>query len=390
MTSARVARCSAMSLSRTVLTTAALGAAVLAPSAAHAAQGFTAVTVDGKVSHLQSDAIPGFKPVPAKITGLAGGERVVGLDRAPSGELLALTSAGNIDSLDASTGKATPKFSAAVTAPVDPNGALTFAVAPDGATARIITAGRDVTVNLATGAATPGSGLTFAAGDPHAGAQATPALDYAADGRLIGVAAAQGAFAAQTAAGAATLSTLAKLPFPGVEPVRSTVASDGSVWTVATLGTSRTASKQSRMVRYDPATGRVTGQDGVFLQVKLAALAADGPVADDHTKPKATFSKKVLRRKATDGRAYFQGLRIKVDEGGQTVASLRYRGKIVGFGLVTLDRPGASTLQVGPRKGQNALLRKAAAAHRRAVLHLTVRDWAGNKRIYDVPVQLSL
>jgi hypothetical protein len=36
-----------MPLSRTLLTTAAaLGAAVLVPSAAHAAQGFTAVTVD--------------------------------------------------------------------------------------------------------------------------------------------------------------------------------------------------------------------------------------------------------------------------------------------------------------------------------------------------------
>jgi hypothetical protein len=24
------------------------------------------------------------------------------------------------------------------------------------------------------------------------------------------------------------------------------------------------------------------------------------------------------------------------------------------------------------------------------VVHLTVRDWAGNKRVYDVPVTLSL
>ena len=69
---------------------------------------------------------------------------IVGLDRAPSGELLALTSAGNIASVDRDTGKATAKFAAPVTAAVDPNAALTFAVAPDGASARIITAGRDV------------------------------------------------------------------------------------------------------------------------------------------------------------------------------------------------------------------------------------------------------
>jgi hypothetical protein len=379
-----------MPLPRALLTTVALGAALLVPSAANAAEGFTAVTADGHVGHLQSDAIPGFRKVPVKITGLAAGERVVGLDRTPSGELIALTSTGHIDALDAATGKATARFAAAVTAPVDANAALTFAVAPDGASARIVTAGRDESIDLTTGAASAGGGLTFVAGDPHAGARATPALDYGRDGRLVGVAAAQGVFAVQTAPGAATLSTLANLPFPGHEPVRSTVASDGSVWTTAALGTTPQGSKQSRLVRYDPATGRVSGQNGVFLQVKLAALAADGQVPDDHAKPKATFSHKVLRRTVTRGHTSYQGLHIQVNEGGQTVASLRYRGKIAGFGLVTLDRPGSATLQIGPRKGLGATLRRAAAAHRRAVVHLTVRDWAGNKRIYDVPVRLSL
>jgi hypothetical protein len=99
-------------------------------------------------------------PKPVKVAGLAAGERVVGLDRAPSGEVLALTSAGRIAVLDATTGKATPKLAAPVTGPVDPNAALTFAVTPDGTSARIITAGRDVTVNLTTGAATAGTGLT--------------------------------------------------------------------------------------------------------------------------------------------------------------------------------------------------------------------------------------
>ena len=304
-----------MPFPRTLLTAAALGAAILVPSAAHAAEGFTAVTVDGQVSHLQSDAVPDLKPVPVKVTGLAAGERIVGLDRAPSGELLALTSAGKIDSLDASTGKATAKFAGA---------------------------------------------------------------------------AAQGAFVAQTTAGAATIGALATLPFPGNEPVRSTAASDGSVWTTATLGTKPGSSKQSRLVRYDPATGRMSGQNGVFLFVKIAAIASDGQVADDHTAPRATFSDKVLRRKVSRGNAYFQGLRIKVDEGGQTTASLRYRGKLAGFGLVSLDRAGSSTLQIGPRKAMGATLRKAAAAHRRALVHLTVHDWAGNKRVYDVPVRLSL
>ena len=96
-----------MSLSsRTLLTTAALAAAVLAPSAAQAAEGFTAVTSDGRIVQLHSDSSPGLTGI-HKVTGLAAGERIVGLDRTPAGELVALTSAGNIASVDRDTGKAT-------------------------------------------------------------------------------------------------------------------------------------------------------------------------------------------------------------------------------------------------------------------------------------------
>ena len=250
-----------MSLSsRTLLTTAALAAAVIAPSAANAAEGFTAVTSTGDVVQLHSDSAPGVTGV-HKVTGLAAGESIVGLDRTPTGELLGLTSAGNIASVDRDTGKATPKFPAPVTTAVAANAAVTFAVAPDGASARIITPGRDVVINLATGAAINGPGLTFAAGDPHAGAQAAPALDYAADGRLIGVDAGQGAYAVQTAAGAATLQTLAGVPFKTIEPTRATVASDGSVWTATNLSDKPNRAPQSRLVRYDPATGKITEPD---------------------------------------------------------------------------------------------------------------------------------
>jgi len=379
-----------MSLSsRTLLATAALGAALFAPSAANAAEGFTGVTSAGQIVELHSDSSPGLSGI-HKVTGLAAGERVVGLDRAPSGELLALTSAGNIASVDRATGKATPRFAAPVTAAVDPNAALTFAVAPDGASARIITAGRDVTINLTTGAATNGPGLTFAAGDAHAGAQATPALDYAADGRLIGIAAAQSAYAAQTAPGAATLQTLAKVPYSTIEPTRATVASDGSVWTATNLTAKANRPAQSRLVRYDPATGAIRGQNGAFLGVRLDALTADGPVADDKTAPKATFSGTVLRREVKRGYAFWTGLRVNTNEGGQTVASIRLNGKVAGFGLVTLDSAGSGRLDFGANKKYGAALRRGAAAHRRVVVHLAVHDWAGNKHIYDKVLRLAL
>src|ERR1700754_4714995 len=158
-----------MSLSsRTLLTTAALAAAVIAPSAANAAEGFTAVTSTGDVVQLHSDTGPGLTGV-HKVTGLAAGESVVGLDRAPTGELLGLTTAGNIVSVNRDTGKATAKFAAPLTTAAPADAPVPSAVAPDGAGARIIPPGRDIVVNLATGAATDGAGVTFAAGDPHAG-----------------------------------------------------------------------------------------------------------------------------------------------------------------------------------------------------------------------------
>ena len=60
-----------MSLTRTLLTTAALGASVIVPSAAQAAEGFTGVTSGGNVVHFQTDTIPGLSPKPVNVTGLA-------------------------------------------------------------------------------------------------------------------------------------------------------------------------------------------------------------------------------------------------------------------------------------------------------------------------------
>jgi uncharacterized protein DUF4394 len=374
--------------SPTLLTAAALAAAVIAPSAANAAEGFTAATSSGDIVQLHSDTGPGMSGIHA-VTGLAAGEQIVGLDRAPSGELLALTSAGRIASVDRATGKATPKFPAAVTAAVDRNAPVTFAVAHDGATARIVAPGRDVVVDLATGAVANGPGLTFAAGDPHAGAQAAPSLDYGADGRLIGVDGAQTAYAVQSAAGAATLSTLGGVPFPAIEPLRSTVASDGSVWTAANLTAKANRPAQSRLVRYDPATGQVRAQSA-FLGVRVQALAAEGQVADDTKAPKASSSGKVLRRTSQHGKpALWTGLRVKTSEGGQTLASIRVNGKVAGMALGTVYRAGTVRLDFGANRKYAAALRRAAAQHRRVVVHITVNDWARNKLVFDRVVRLS-
>jgi hypothetical protein len=276
-----------------------------------------------------------------------------------------------------------------VTSAVDPNAPLTFAVAPNGSTARIITAGRDVTVNLANGAATNNAPLSFAAGDPHAGLQPTPALDYAADGSLIGVAGAQNAFVAQTAPAASTLKSLAATPFPTLEPLRATVASDGSVWAIANYSNNKNRAPQSRVVRYDPATGAISGQNGVFFLRQLAAVADDGHVADDTTAPKAILKGRVLRRHDLHGQPWYTGLRAKINEGGQIIGSMRLHGNIVTFGLGTIDQAGTVNVEFGASKKGDAALRRAIRNHGRVLVHLTVHDFAGNKHIYERRMGLS-
>ena len=141
-----------MSLSsRTLLTTAALAAAVIAPSAANAAEGFTAVTSTGDVVQLHSDTASRAdrrpqghgprrrrehrRPRP-RADGRAarphlGRQHRLGRPRHRQGD-------GEV-----------PRAPSRPPSPPTPR--VTFAVAPDGASARIITPGRDVVVNLADG-----------------------------------------------------------------------------------------------------------------------------------------------------------------------------------------------------------------------------------------------
>jgi hypothetical protein len=58
--------------------------------------------------------------------------------------------------------------------------------------------------------------------------------------------------------------------------------------------------------------------------------------------------------------------------------------------LSSLERAGSAHLQFGANKKYGAALRRAAAAHRRVVVHVTVNDWARNKHIYDRAMRLSL
>jgi hypothetical protein len=112
---------------------------------------------------------------------------------------------------------------------------------------------------------------------------------------------------------------------------------------------------QSRFVRYDPAKGRLTGASGVFLGVELAAVADDGKVADDTTKPTASIRGRVLRRHVSHRFSYYGPLGVKLGEPGQAIGELLLGGKNVGFGLASSDVAGLVDMQFTPRRASARL-----------------------------------
>lgn len=69
---------------------------------------------------------------------------------------------------------------------------------------------------------------------------------------------------------------------------------------------------------------------------------------------------------------------------------MRLDGKIIGMGLVTRYSAGSASMDFGSGKKNAPALRRAAEAHRKVVVHITVHDFAGNKHVYDRSLRLSL
>jgi hypothetical protein len=65
-------------------------------------------------------------------------------------------------------------------------------------------------------------------------------------------------------------------------------------------------------------------------------------------------------------------------------------GKTVASGFESTYTAGLIGIDVFPRKAARGELHRAAAAGRRAVVRVTLHDFAGNKRTYQRVVHLSL
>lgn len=363
-----------------------LAAALPAPALAHAAQsshdaqGFVGVTDTGRVVRFSDRTLPAIS-MPVAVSGLRAGDAIIALDRAPSGELLALGRSSAIYTLDPRTGRASQRLTP-FTGSIDPSAPVTFSIAPDGTTALVMGPGVDENVNLTTGTATPAPPPAYAPGDPHAGQTPALAADALSDGRLAGIDAAHRDFVVQQSAGG-PLTTSTAVPGALENPTRVTVAPDGSVWLAAKLGANNGREyHQTRLVRFDPATGRVSRANGPYLSIELVALAAVGPVPVPTAAPQAQIT--LPARESLREIDAHHGIvaRVRLLEGGQVVVSTRDRsGRSIGFGFDTRDDAGS--LAITSTSNAKDLLELRRLTGTRAQLRFTVHDFAGHMRAYD-------
>jgi hypothetical protein len=312
--------------------------ALAAPAAANAADGFVGVTHGDQLVTFHSDTIPGLSAAQG-IDGLPGGERLIALDALPgTHELLALGASGTVYGLGAGgNGYTVTRTVAGFGAAITPDTPVTLTVAPDGATAHVVADGHDKVLDLATGAVK----------SDVPGTPAIPAVTPAATG-----------------------------------PTTTTTTDDGLQWILTGVPTRAREPHQSRLFRYDPATGKLRGQGSFFFE-QLDAIAATGTVADDTTAPTATV--RIPRQTVRDAVRHrgFVAV-VQTSEPGQTVMSARLGGKYKGFGFGTAIERGELRVLASEKQ---ASIRKLAG--KRLRLHIAVHDWAGNTKTIDRYFTLS-
>jgi hypothetical protein len=366
---------------RTLGLFAVMAACALAlPGAASAAEAFYGVTQDNRLVTFQSDNVTNVEPSHA-ITGLPGGESIVGLDVRPlNGQLYALGKTSRIYVVNPRTGAAR-EVGATPFIPALAGASFGFDFNPTVDRIRVTSdAEQNLRLNPDTGAvAAVDTNLAYAAGDPGAGTNPSVA----------------GSGYTNSFAGA-TSTTLYDIDNARHALVIQNPPNDGTLTTVGALGTNNNAvafdigdgnvgyavlnGEQNRqnLFRIDLANGHATQATNFFIgsDEPLAGLAAAGTVPDDTTAPHESIA---LSSTQLRERLLAVGVRMSVacNEACTATAAVTFAGRSSGLnGAVVSGGPGRSTLTV-------ALNQRTRDAIRRANVRLTVRitviDGAGNR-----------
>jgi len=366
----------------------AVGAGLAVPAAAPAADQLHAVTDDGRLIAFQSDS-PSSIRSNLSLSGIAAGERLVGLDVRPAtGQLFGLGSLGRIYLVNPTTGQAAPVGSGPFAPALAGTGfGFDFNPVPDAI--RITSeADQNLRVSPTTGQ-TLGvdTALAYAAGDRLAGRNPsvtasayTNSVAGATSTQLYGIDTEANALVVQDPPNAGTLRSVGDAEGLGVdvgEPTGFDVSPAGNVGYAALRAA---AGGISNLHRIDLATGRAPaaaqrpgiGQDP---ERSVTALAVTGQVPDDRQAPTFTLSSSSSQLRA---RLLVQGLRFTVacDEACTVAATLTESGRSIGTATGRVQGAGQVRLAVSLGTSARARLRRAL---RRYVLSVEVTDGAGNE-----------
>lgn len=354
--------------------------ALAVPGAASAAEAFYGVTQDNRLVTFQSDNVTNVEPSHA-VTGLPGGENIVGLDVRPlNGQLYALGKTSRLYVINPRTGAAR-QVGATPFIPALAGTSFGFDFNPTVDRIRVTSdAEQNLRLNPDNGTvAGVDTNLAYAPGDPGAGTNP----DIAASGYTNSFA-------------GATSTTLFDIDNARHALVIQNPPNDGTLTTVGALGTDDNAvafdigdgnigyavvnGEQNRqnLYRVDLSNGHATHATNFFIGTDqpLVGLAAAGTVADDNTAPDESIA---LSSTQLRERLLAVGVRMSVacNEACTATAAVTFAGRPSGLnGAVVSGGPGRSTLTV-------ALNQRTRDAIRRANVRLTVRitviDGAGNR-----------
>ena len=354
--------------------------ALTVPGAASAAEAFYGVTQDNRLVTFQSDNVTNVAPTHA-ITGLPGGEKIIGLDVRPlNGQLYALGATSRLYVINPRTGAAR-QVGATPFIPALAGASFGFDFNPTVDRIRVTSdAEQNLRLNPDDGTVTGvDTNLAYAPGDPGAGTNPN-----------VGGSAYTNSFAG------ATSTTLFDIDNARHALVTQNPPNDGTLTTVGALGTNNNAvafdigegnvayavlnGEQNRqnLFRIDLTNGHATQATNFFIgsDQPLTGLAAAGTVPDDNTAPNESIA---LSSTQLRERLLAVGVRMSVacNEACTATAAVTFAGRPSGLnGAVVSGGPGRSTLTV-------ALNQRTRDAIRRANVRLTVRitviDGAGNR-----------
>ena len=369
--------------SRRLVAAAVTVTALAAPSAASAAEELAAVTNSNKILTFASDS-PGNIDSAYPLTGLASGEKIVGLDTRPAtGQLYGLGKTGRIYVIDAASGA-----TRGVAGPISPVPAGTtfgFNFNPTVDRIRITTDTRqNLRVNPDDGAVAVDAPLAYAAGQ---GGGVTPAVGGVAYTNPVPTATTTQLFDLEAARDALTTQNPATGQLTTIGNGLGQAIGGPSGFDISTSNTGWASYKAGgqgavNLYRVNLTGGTVASaasQPGIGTRAAAddtVAIATLGNVADDKSAPKlvADSPTSASRVNLSKGKSFLGT--VSLSEAGRIQVDMRVGKTLVAQGKAEIyTRAGSARIRVkATASGQNTLKRK----YKTATFRFSARDRAGN------------